>query len=103
MSNGIPGAFYGYALRWVARFSCFAMAFLPLGLFSATSSGTVRLGSQPTFAYSYSPRLALGLDTNALYEGVTYVREAPADFNCSYISPASSATPASGTVTYDFR
>ena len=61
------------------------------------------LGSQPTFTYTYSPRLALGLDTNALYQGTAYVREAPADFNCSYISPASSATPASGTVTYDFR
>ena len=61
------------------------------------------LGSQPTFAYSYSTRLALGLDTNALNQGVSYVRESPANFNCSYIAPASSATPASGTVTYDFR
>jgi hypothetical protein len=61
------------------------------------------LGSQPTFTYSYSPRLALGLDTNALNQGVSYVRESPENFNCSYISPASSATPASGTVTYEFR
>jgi hypothetical protein len=61
------------------------------------------LGSQPTFTYSYSPRLALGLDTNALNQDVAYVRESPENFNCSYISPASSATPASGTVTYEFR
>ena len=34
---------------------------------------------------------------------VAYVRESPANFNCSYIAPASSATPASGSVSYEFR
>src|SRR5688572_21822486 len=80
-----------------------AVAWLVLVILPATSQGAVMLGSQPTFSYSYSPRLALGLDTNAVNQDVVYVRESPTDFNCSYISPASSGTPASGTVTYEFR
>jgi hypothetical protein len=81
---------------------CLAIAAL-LAISSAPTRGAIMLGSQPTFTYSYSPRLALGLDTNAVNDAVAYVRESPANFNCSYISPASSATPASGTVTYEFR
>jgi hypothetical protein len=68
----------------------------------STGRCAVSVGSGPTFNYSYSPRLALGLDTNALNVDVSYVREPPTQFNCSYIVPASSATPASGTVTYQF-
>jgi len=60
------------------------------------------VGNGPTFSYNYSPRLALGLDANASHVDVSYVRESPTLFNCSYIVPASSATPASGTVTYQF-
>lgn len=63
----------------------------------------VLIGHGPTFTYTYSPRLALGLDTNAAYAGIAYIRESPTLFNCSYLTPASSATPASGTMTYEFR
>jgi hypothetical protein len=87
----------------MARGSWLALASVLLAISCATSHGVVMVGSQPTFTYTYSPRLALGLDTNALNQGVAYVRESPENFNCSYIAPESSATPASGTVTYEFR
>src|SRR4051812_33410086 len=82
-------------VSWMTLLFC--MAYLPAGF------STVLLGSGPTFNYTYSPRLALGLDTNALNSGVAYTRESPANFNCSYVVPASSATPASGTVIYEFH
>jgi len=80
------------------------LVFLVLCLAGASIGwSAIVLGPGPTFSYTYSPRLSLGLDTNALNVGVGYMRESPANFNCSYIVPASSATPASGTVTYEFR
>src|ERR1044071_9273775 len=65
--------------------------------------GDIMVGRGPTFSYSYSPRPAFGLDTNASNVAVSYVHESPTNQNCSYIVPASSATPASGTVAYAFR
>src|SRR4051812_27512087 len=82
-------------VSWMTLLFC--IAYLPAGI------SAILLGSGPTFNYTYSPRLALGLDANALNSGVAYMRESPAIFNCPYIFPASSATPASGTVTYEFR
>jgi len=78
--------------------------FICLLLICSFTSGqcAVQVGNGPTFSYNYSTRLALGLDANASHVDVSYVRESPTLFNCSYIVPASSATPASGTVTYQF-
>jgi hypothetical protein len=106
MNRSIQSAVHPRVYRRVSE--CFRgrwtlIALLVLALWPVESEAAVMLGSQSNFAYTYSPRLALGLDTNALNEGVAYVRESPVNFNCSYVAPASSATPARGTVTYDFR
>jgi uncharacterized repeat protein (TIGR02543 family) len=53
-------------------------------------------------SYTYTPRLARRLDTNALNEGVSFNHEAPIFQDCSYIRPTDFA-PAAGTVTYAFE
>lgn len=52
--------------------------------------------------YSFAPRLARQLDTNAANDGVAYTRQPPAQKNCSYLRPAGS-DPGAGTVTYGFQ
>jgi hypothetical protein len=56
----------------------------------------------PSFTYTYAPRTALALDTNAVNVGVSYNHEPPSFFNCSYISPTASA-PSTGSITYTFQ
>jgi len=71
-------------------------------LFAASLSAAVLVGQGPFFTYQYSPRLALGLDTNAVYEALQYVHEGPSQANCSYLCPRGTTNSSRGTVTYSF-
>lgn len=62
----------------------------------------VIVANTSTFSYTYAPRSALALDTNAINVGVSYNHEPPSFLNCSYISPSSSA-PSTGSITYTFQ
>lgn len=71
-------------------------------LFAHRAAAQVIVADSPSFTYTYAPRTALALDTNAINAGVSYNHEPPAFFNCSYISPTASA-PSTGSITYTFQ
>jgi hypothetical protein len=68
-----------------------------IGFFATCFSSTADF-----LTYSYSPRLARRLDTNAANDQVVFNHEPPAFQDCSYIRPAGSS-PGNGTITYGFQ
>lgn len=71
-------------------------------LLAHRAAAQIIVADAPSFTYTYAPRTALALDTNAINVGVSYNHEPPAFFNCSYISPTAGA-PSAGSITYHFR
>lgn len=88
-------------LRWLVKYWYLSLCALLAGL-GMESSGlaAVLVGQGPNFTYSYSPRLALALDTNAANVGVAYNRESPANKNCSFVIVTGTTNLSSGTVSY---
>ena len=81
---------------------CSVALLLAVVLCGHRAGAQVIVADTPTFTYTYAPRSALALDTNAVNVGVSYHHEPPSFLNCSYISPTGSA-PSSGSITYTFR
>jgi hypothetical protein len=77
-------------------------ALLAATLVGLRADAQVFVVDAPAFTYTYAPRAARALDTNAVNVGVSYNREPPSFFNCSYISPTASA-PSTGSITYTFQ
>lgn len=86
------------ALPFKMRF----VAVLAAMFFGYRAEAQVIVASTSTFSYTYAPRSALALDTNAINAGVSYNHEPPSFLNCSYISPSASA-PSTGSITYTFQ
>jgi hypothetical protein len=73
------------------------LAVLIIGFFEESSSFAAEF-----LTYTYTPRLARRLDTNAANDQVVFNHEPPAFQDCSYIRAAGSQ-PGSGTITYGFQ
>jgi serine/threonine protein kinase len=63
----------------------------------------IEAGRGPRFSYRYQPRHALALDTNAVNSGVAFMRESPANANCSFVYAGGETNNSIGTITYTIR
>lgn len=94
-----------YGLNQLMNALPFKISFLALlaaTLVGHRADAQVIVVDAPSFTYTYAPRTALALDTNAVNVGVSFNHEPPSFFNCSYISPTAGA-PSTGSITYTFQ
>src|SRR5574341_1551593 len=79
---------------------CFCASAVGVWLSVGTAGAAITVGTAP-FTYVYEPQQRLGLDTNAINQGVTFFREPPSFMNCCFVSPTEgTAHPYIESMTY---